>query len=96
MGNKRSPKIPAAALLTALSLVSLPALAYVGPGTGLSAIGSLIALIAAILVAIFGFMWYPLKRMLRNRQVVQQSDGELETDTPQEARPHAAEQEDPR
>lgn len=49
-------------------LIALPAAAYIGPGAGLSAIGSLIALIGAIIVAIFGFLWYPLKRLLRKKQ----------------------------
>jgi hypothetical protein len=45
----------------------LAAAAYVGPGAGLSALGSLLALIAAVLVAIAGFVWYPVKRLLRRR-----------------------------
>lgn len=45
----------------------LAAAAYVGPGAGLSALGSLLALIAAVLVAIAGFIWYPVKRLLRKR-----------------------------
>jgi hypothetical protein len=45
----------------------LAAVAYVGPGAGLSALGSLLALIAAVLVAIAGFIWYPVKRLLRKR-----------------------------
>ena len=39
-------------------------LAYIGPGTGVSAIGSLLALIAGIIVAIIGFVWYPIKRIM--------------------------------
>ena len=41
-----------------------------GPGTGLSALGSLLALIAAIVVAIVGFVWFPLKRIMRKRKPV--------------------------
>ena len=44
------------------------ALAYVGPGAGLSAIGSLLALVAAVLLAIVGFVWYPGKRLARRRR----------------------------
>ena len=40
------------------------ALAYIGPGAGLSAIGIVIAITAAILLAIIGFFWYPIKRLL--------------------------------
>lgn len=42
--------------------------AYVGPGAGLSAIGSFLALLAAILIAIVGFLWFPIKRLLRKRK----------------------------
>lgn len=57
-------------VLFVLLAAGLPALAhaYVGPGAGLSAIGSTIALIFGLLVAILGFIWYPLKRLLRGRQ----------------------------
>ncbi|MBK9587691.1 MAG: hypothetical protein IPO50_03525 [Sphingomonadales bacterium] len=44
---------------------SEPALGYVGPGAGLTVIGSLVALVSAVLVGIFGFIWYPLKRFLK-------------------------------
>ncbi len=44
------------------------AFAYVGPGAGISAIGSLLALIGAVLLAIIGFVWYPVKRMLKRRK----------------------------
>lgn len=40
-------------------------LAYVGPGAGLSAIGALFALIGAVFLAIVGFLWYPIRRLLR-------------------------------
>jgi hypothetical protein len=38
--------------------------AYIGPGAGISAIGTVLALIATILLAIVGFIWYPAKRLL--------------------------------
>jgi amino acid transporter len=48
-------------------LVLLPAdtYAYIGPGAGLAAIGTLIALIAAVIFTIVGFVWYPIKRLLK-------------------------------
>ena len=54
----------------AATVAGLPgtALAYVGPGAGLSASGSLLALIAAVLLAIVCFLWYPLKRLRRRRK----------------------------
>jgi hypothetical protein len=54
--------------LLALALAAgfaTPAHAYVGPGAGLSAIGTLLALLAACFLAFIGFVWYPIKRLLR-------------------------------
>lgn len=45
-----------------------PAFAYIGPGGGLSALGALLALIAGLAIAFFGFLWYPLRRMRRRRR----------------------------
>lgn len=38
-------------------------LAYGGPGSVISGIGTLLAAIAAVLAALFGFIWFPLKRL---------------------------------
>ena len=38
--------------------------AYIGPGAGIAAIGTVIALIGGILLAILAFIWYPIKRLL--------------------------------
>lgn len=50
--------------------------AYVGPGAGISAIGSLLALIAAVVVAIFGFLWYPIKRLMGKKKAASSTDQE--------------------
>ena len=42
-----------------------PAAAYLGPGGVVSGIGALLALVAAVLASLFGFVWYPVKRLLR-------------------------------
>ena len=39
--------------------------AYVGPGVGLSALGSVLAFIGAVFLLIVGFLWYPIKRLLK-------------------------------
>lgn len=54
-------------------LASGPAFAYVGPGAGLSVIGTVLALLAAIGLAIVGFVWYPVKRM-RQKKRMQEGD----------------------
>lgn len=45
-----------------------PASAYVGPGAGLTVIGAAIAFVGSVVLAIFGFVWYPVKRFLRSRR----------------------------
>lgn len=50
--------------LPLLVLGAAPAAAYVGPGAGISVIGTAIAFVGALVFAIVGFVWYPLKRLL--------------------------------
>ena len=56
-------------LMWAIFFLALPSLshAYVGPGMGLSAIGSIVAFIGAIFLLIIGFLWYPIKRLLKGK-----------------------------
>jgi hypothetical protein len=56
--------------LTALSTIAFttPVHAYIGPGAGLGAIGTAIALIGALILLIVGFVWYPIKRLIRRRK----------------------------
>lgn len=58
-----------AAFLVAAAALAMPgaAQAYVGPGAGLTAIGSVLALIAALALAVVGFVWYPLKRLMKRK-----------------------------
>jgi hypothetical protein len=53
---------------TVIAVFPTTAFAYVGPGAGLSVIGSLLAFVAAIVVAIFGFLFFPIRRILRRRK----------------------------
>lgn len=41
------------------------AMAYVGPGVGLSAVGAFLAVVVGAIVTIFGFVWYPIRRLIR-------------------------------
>jgi uncharacterized membrane protein len=47
---------------------SEPALAYVGPGVGISMLGALSAVIVAILLALGGLIWWPVRAMRRRRK----------------------------
>ena len=55
-------------VLTSLLDQASPVLAYLGPGAGLSTIGAFLAVVAGIIVALFGFVWYPIRRLLRKRK----------------------------
>jgi hypothetical protein len=50
------------------ALWATPAFAYLGPGAGLAAIGAFLALILGMIAAVFGFIWYPVKRLLRKKR----------------------------
>lgn len=56
---------PGLILLAMAALSPSLAHAYVGPGLGLGAVSSFFTLIGAIFLGIVGFIWYPIKRLLR-------------------------------
>ncbi len=56
------------ALFLLVWLLPAVAHAYIGPGAGITAIGSVLALIGAVILAIIGLVWYPLKRMMKGRK----------------------------
>ena len=67
----------AVAGLAALALAPAEALAYTGPGAGISAIGSVLALLAALGLAIVGFVWYPIKRLIKSFKKAPAATAEL-------------------
>ena len=54
-------------LIIVLLSISSPVLAYLGPGMGGGVIAGVLGVIGAVLLAIFGILYYPIKRMLKNR-----------------------------
>ena len=60
--------------MIAEAVLAAPAHAYIGPGAGLSAIGTILTLIAAVFLGIVGFVWYPVKRLLRGRKISASGD----------------------
>lgn len=55
------------------------AVAYGGPGSVISGFGALVAVLAAVVAAIIGFIWYPVKKLLRSASRQRRStDGGLE------------------
>jgi hypothetical protein len=51
------------ALGLTLSGLPEPVYAYGGPGSVISGIGTLLAALAALIATLFGFVWFPLKRL---------------------------------
>ena len=54
------------------------ALAYVGPGAEITMIGSLLAVLFAVLLAIFGIIFWPLRALLRKRRIANQQSAAAE------------------
>ncbi len=44
------------------------AYAYIGPGMGGGVFAAVLGVLGAILLALFGIIYYPIKRMLKNRK----------------------------
>jgi membrane protein implicated in regulation of membrane protease activity len=61
-------KLLALAITTALTLAATPAMAYIGPGAGLSLLGAFWGLLVAILAALAFVIVYPVRRMMRARR----------------------------
>jgi hypothetical protein len=56
-------------LLLAVSLLySASAEAYIGPGLGAGVVATVIGIVGAVLLAIAGIVYYPIKRLLKNRR----------------------------
>ena len=47
------------------------ALAYTGPGLGAATIAVVVGFFTSIFVALFAVIWYPVKRLLKNRKSAQ-------------------------
>ena len=49
-------------------LISTSSFAYLGPGVGGGVIAATIGIIVAIFAALFGLIWFPVKRLLKNKR----------------------------
>ena len=68
-------------VLLLIIFVQQPAMAYVGPGTGIAALGALIAIVVGVIAALFGFLWFPIKRLMKKRQQAAQQKIREEEET---------------
>ena len=46
----------------------MPSYAYIGPGMGGGAIAAILGFFAAILLGLWGILYYPIKRAIKNRK----------------------------
>ena len=65
-------KITIITLLVLFSLSST-AYAYIGPGMGGGIILATIGIVIAIFAAIFGIIWFPIKRLIKKRKEKKQN-----------------------
>ena len=56
-------------LMIILLALTSPAFAYVGPGAGISVLGSLLGILATIFVAIGAILFWPLRKYLKRRKL---------------------------
>lgn len=56
------------AVTTFLLAIAASAEAYVGPGMGLGVIGAIFGLLMAVVLALAGMVWYPVKRLIHARR----------------------------
>lgn len=62
--------------VAALALAPDAALAYGGPGSVITGIGAFLAALAAVVAALFGFLWFPVKRLVAKLRGDDGSEGE--------------------
>ena len=55
-------------IISTLLLIPLPSFAYIGPGMGGGVLAAIFGFFAAILLALFAILYYPIKRALKNRK----------------------------
>ncbi len=60
-------------VLSPLLLVCPPAQAYIGPGAGAGTIAVVLGILAAIVMAFFAVLWYPVKRLIKKRKTAREA-----------------------
>ena len=57
-------------------VASPPALAYIGPGAGISVLGSLLGILGTIIVAIGAILFWPIRKMMKRRKATAAAESE--------------------
>ena len=79
---KRVLKISSLCILLILLVLPEASYAYGGPGSVISGIGAALAAVAALLATLFGFIWFPLKRLYKSMKGDKVSSEEIEEAQP--------------
>lgn len=78
-----SPIIRYTSVLFLLFFAVSPAMAYIGPGAGLSLLGALWGLVAAVGAALLFVLLWPLRRMMRRKREAKKAEAEAQQTTQQ-------------
>lgn len=72
--NKNERKIDLKYYILTFLILTIPTLsfAYVGPGAGITFLGALWAVITAIVLAVGGFLVWPIRAFIRRRKINKQ------------------------
>lgn len=62
------PKLSLLVASLALSAAATPALAYIGPGAGITMLGALWGVIVAVALALGAVLFWPIRMLLRRRR----------------------------
>ena len=60
------------ALVPLLAIVSNDAHAYLGPGAGLGAVGSILAIAVAVIIIVMGIVIYPVRKYLSRKSKIKE------------------------
>lgn len=59
-------------------LTAGPVFAYIGPGAGISVLGSLLGILGTIVVAIGAILFWPIRKMLKRRKAAAEPEQQSE------------------
>ena len=88
----RMCSVLAALAAAGLAFGASPALAYIGPGAGLSLLGALWGVIAAVAAALLFLLIWPLRRLMRRQRPTTQRTAPQRTASERTAAQRAAQQ----
>jgi len=85
------PILPRLGMVVTLCALPGAAAAYVGPGAGLGLIGSLLAVLAAVLFGLFGLIVLPIRLLLKKKRAQKPADPVAPRGSERESEPGQAE-----